>query len=126
MGMHKIVKQKLLSESFKGDTLKLMKAIYNTYINEHKNLDLEIRLHNIFKHLKLSDSEASIIYLENLFEDMNEPLRVENFKFYLDEYPVRYVTFCTYTIDGDIVEIALDEEFLLAEKEYMIDSFLSN
>lgn len=125
MSIHKIIKQKLLSEPFSGDTLKLMKAIYNTYVTENFNLDLEIKLHTILKHLNLDNNEHSHKYLVTLFEDMNEPLKIENFKFYMDEYPVRYVTFCKYKIDSEIVEITLNEEYIVVEKEYMLDSFLS-
>ena len=126
MSIHKIIKQELLSEPFTGDTLKFMRAIYNTYINENENISLEIKLQTILNHLKLSVSKESVQYIITILEDMNEPLVVKDFKFYHNVYPMRYVTFCKYKINEDTIDIELSEEFLLVEKEYMTDSFLSN
>jgi hypothetical protein len=125
MTLHKIKKQKLLKEPFNEESLKLARAIYNTYIELDKELDLELKLKNIKKLLKLDDSRESIKHIISLLEDINEPLVVYDFKFCAKIYPVKIVTFFSYNIENDILNIAINEDFLLVEEEYMLDSFLS-
>ena len=125
MVLHEIKKQKLLFEPFSKDALKLIKAIYNTYIELGGELYLELKLTTVEHLLSLKDNDNSISYLEKLLEEINEPIMVRDFKFYRDLYPMRFLTFCTYTIEERKVNIAINEEYLLAEQEYMLDPFLS-
>ncbi len=126
MELHKIEKQKLLSEPLSGDALKLIRAIYYTHLELDQDLDLEIKLQTVEHLFKLNDNESSVQYIIKLLEEINEPLLVQNFKFYREVYPIKLLVFCTYTIKDHILYIQISEEFLLAEKEYMLDSFLSH
>lgn len=126
MIIHKTTKQKLLSESFSLDALKLARAIYYTHINDDKNLYMEIKLSSICNLLKLENSQDSRDYIRKVFTELNEPLSVHDFKFFSKTYQTRFVIFCKYEIHEDLIEIELSEEFLLAESEYMIDKFLTN
>ncbi len=122
---HKIKKQKILAEPFSGDTLKLAKAIYNTYIEDDEDLYMEINISRIIKLLKLQEGEEAVKYIIYLLEEINEPLEVKDFKFYGKTFPKRYIKFCDYKINDSTIEIVINDEFLLAESEYMIDKFLT-
>ena len=124
MSLHEIIKQKLLQEPFDADALKLARAIYNTYLENDKELFMEIKIKNILNLLKLQSSKESLKYIRYLFEELNEPLCVTNFKFYAKTYPMRFVVFCNYTIKEETIEIELNEEFLHVEEAYMLDPFL--
>jgi len=126
MSLHQIHKQKLLCEPFSEDALKLARAIYNTYIEDDKELFMEIKIQTILSLLKLQSSKQSTNYIRHLLEELNEPLAVRDFKFYAKTHPMRFVVFCTYTMNENSIELELSEEFLHVEEEYMIDSFLTN
>ena len=126
MSLHITQKQYLLGEMFSKDALRLARAIHNTYIEDEKDLYMEIRVETLTSLFDIASDEDGIHYLTNLFEEINEPISVENFKFYGEEYELRFMKFCKYKIKEDIVKIELSEEFLLAEKEYMIDKFLTH
>ncbi len=125
MVLHEIKKQKVLSEPFSEDALKLIKAIYNTYIELGGELDLELKLATVEQLLGLEDNADSLHSLKQLLEEINEPIAVQNFKFCREIYPMRFLIFCEYSIENEILNIAINEEYLLAEKEYMLDPFLS-
>ena len=124
MSIHVIEKQYLLGEPLSADALHLARAIYNTYIEDDKDLYMEIHIEKIMEILHLSHTPQSISYIIDLLEEINEPLGVKNFKFFGQIYPLRFVVFCTYEIKDDLVIIELSEEFLHVEEEYMIDRFL--
>nr|MDA3907657.1 hypothetical protein [Sulfurimonas sp.] len=98
MSLHEIKKQKLLQEPFDNDALKLARAIYNTYLENDKEFFMEIKIKNIFNLLKLQSSKEVLKYIRFLFEELNEPLCVKNFKYYAKTYPMRFVVFCSYKI----------------------------
>ena len=123
MSLHTIEKQFLFSDILSRDALRLARAIHNTYIEDKKNLYMEIRLETITSLLNIGTTQKDIHYLVTLFEEINEPISVKNFKFYANVYETRFMSFCNYTINEKYIEIELNEEFLLAEKEYMIDKF---
>ncbi len=126
MSLHKIKKQKLLYEPFSDKALKFARAIFNTHIEYDKNLFMEIKISNIIRLLKLHPGKDAINDIVNILEELNEPLCVREFKYFGKIYPMRFVTFCTYTIKEETIEIDLSEEFLHVENEYMLDSFLTN
>ncbi len=125
MVLHEIKKQKLLAEPLSADSLKLARAIYNTFMELGDDSILEIKVNTIQKLLNLQQNEDGKQYIIKTLEDINEPLVVKNFKFYATVYPMRFLKFCEYKINGDMIEIDISEEFLLAEKEYMLDNFLT-
>ncbi|PHQ65495.1 MAG: hypothetical protein COB99_03650 [Sulfurimonas sp.] len=124
MSLHTIEKQQLLQEPFDDDALKLARAIFNTYLENDKDLFMEIKIKGIFNLLKLQSSKEALKYVRFLFEELNEPLCIKNFKYYAKEYPMRFVVFCRYKIHDETIEIELSEEFLHVEDEYMLDPFL--
>ncbi len=126
MEIHKIKRQKLLSEPFSHDSLKLARALYNTYRNNDEDLYMEIKLKTVISLLGLREGKESIEYIETLLEELNEPIAVKNFKLFAKVYPIRFVVFCKYRINDDIIEIELSEEYLEVESKYMLDSFLSH
>ncbi len=122
----KIIKQKLLTEPFSADALKLARAIYFTHLTDGNNLYLEIKLTSITTLLHLHSNKETQEKIHKLLDELNEPLAVKNFKFFGKVYPLRLVIFCKYKINKNILEIELSEEFLHAEHKYMLDSFLTN
>ncbi len=124
MSMHTIEKQTLLYEPFSADALKLARAIHNTYIEDEEELFMEIKIKNVLNLLNLNSGVESLRYIRNLFEELNEPLCVKNFKYFANTYKMRFVVFCTYNIKEETIEIELSEEFLHVEQEYMLDPFL--
>ena len=125
MNSHTIQKQKLLSEPLSKDALKFARAIYNTYLEDDENLCMIIKIQSILNLLKLQYCKGSIEYIKELFEEINEPLFVKNFKFNGEIFPTRFVIFCKYEIVDKTIKIELSEEFLQVESQYMIDSFLN-
>jgi len=121
-----IVKQNLLSEPFSVDALKLARAIYFTHLTDGNNLYLEIKLTSIMTLLHLHSNKKTIEKIHKLLGELNEPLAVRDFNFFGKVYQLRLVVFCKYKINKNILEIELSEEFLHAEHEYMLDSFLTN
>jgi len=122
----KITKQKLLCEPFSVDALKLARAIYFTYLTDGNNLYLDIKLTSIMNLLKLHSNKETVEKVEELLRELNEPLAIKNFSFFGKNYPIRFVVFCKYKINKNILKIELSEEFLYAESNYMLDSFLTN
>lgn len=126
MGIHKIKRQKLLSEPFSQDSLKLARALYNTYKNDGEDLYMEIKIKSVVSLLGLRTGKEALEYIETLLEELNEPIAVKNFKLYAKVYPIRFVVFCKYRINDDIIKVELSEEYLEVESKYMLDSFLSH
>ncbi len=126
MILHEIQKQKLLQEPLEPDVLKLARAIYNTYIEDNYELFLDIKITILLNLFNLPKSDKSLKYIKYLFEELNEPLCVKNFKFFANVYPMRFIYFCTYSIQNDFIEIELSEEYLYAIENYMIDPYLTS
>jgi len=126
MSLHTIEKQQLLYEPISPDALKLARAIYNTYLENDKDLFMEIKVKTIFNLLNLQSGVKALSYVKYLLEELNEPICVKNFKFYGTTYKMRFVIFCNYHIKDEMIEIDLNEEFLHVEEEYMLDPFLKS
>ena len=120
-----IIKQQLLSEPLSPDAVKLARAIYFTHLRDETNLYLEVKLTSIMKLLHLRSNKETVQRVRELLKELNEPLAVKNFDFFGKTYPIRFVTFCKYKVNRELLEIELNEEFLHAESNYMLDSFLT-
>lgn len=125
MNTDEIVKQKLLAEPVSENALKLARAIYNTYIT-YDDLNMEIKFQTFFKLLHLHSCKDSIKDIQDLLEELNEPLAVRNFEFNGETIQLKFIQFCAYTIHEETIEINLCPEYLHAQSEYMLDSFLGN
>lgn len=125
MRLHKIIKQQLLAEPFSKDAQKLACAIYSTYINNNKELSMNIKISLILNLFKLQDDISSINFITMILEELCEPIAVKDFKYYANFYPIRFLRFFIYKFNGEFLEIVLNEEFLHAEQEYMTKRFLT-
>lgn len=123
MNSDEIIKQNLLGEPLSDNALKLARAIYNTYIT-YDDLDMEIKFETFFKLLHLHPCKDSVNDVQNLLEELNEPLAVRNFEFHGEITQLKFVQFCTYTIHQETIEINLSEEYLHVQENYMLDAFL--
>ncbi len=126
MKKEEIQKQRLLSEPFSDDVLKLARAIYNTYLLNDKELEMSLQLTTMFKLFHLQPSNDSVSYLQGLLIELNEPLCVRNFKEGNKVYPMRFINFCEYKFTPNTLEIELHQDFLDVEHYYMEDSFLQS
>ena len=125
MGLHIVKRQYLLGDTFSEDALHLARAIYNSYIENGKDFYMEIHIDKIVSLLDLDDCYDTIHYITTVLEEINEPIGVRDFKYYADEYEIRFLVFCSYEFEDDMINIYLSEEFLYAEKVYMIEDFLT-
>jgi len=125
MNTNKIIKQKLLAEPLSEDALKLARAIYNTYVT-YDNLKMEIKFSTFFKLLNLHPCKNSIIDIQNLLEELNEPLAVKNFEYEGEIIHLKFIQFCSYIIKKETIELELSAKYLHAQKHYMKDSFLES
>lgn len=124
MNPNEIVKRNLLGEPLSENALKLARGIYNTYITLDEELSLEIKIPTFFKLLNLHPCKESVRDIQNLLEELNEPLAVRNFEFNGEKIQLKFVQFCSYKIGEETIKIELSEEYLHAQREYMLDSFL--
>ncbi|WP_345993459.1 hypothetical protein [Sulfurimonas sp. HSL-1716] len=126
--MQTIDKKRLIKEPLDKDTLKLAQAIYSTYIANEKDPYMYISLKRLFNLFGFDDSSASLSKIIEIFIDLTEPIAVENFEYGGRKYPKIILTFCTFEEiqkDGDgHMEIELNEMYLEAMKNYMLDPFL--
>lgn len=119
-----IIKQNLLAEPLSSGALKLARGIYHTYITLDEGFSLEIRIPIFYKLLNLQPCQDSIDNIQNLLEELNEPLAIRNFKFKGETIQLKFVQFCSYKIGEETIKIELSPEYLHAQSEYMLDSFL--
>jgi hypothetical protein len=124
MNPDEIIKHNLLAEPLSPDALKLARGIYNTHISLDEEFEMEIKIPIFYKLLNLQPSEASINYIQDLLEELNEPLAIRNFEFNGEKIQLKFVQFCCYKIGNESIKIELSEEYLHAQREYMLDSFL--
>lgn len=124
MKSKEIIKQNLLAEPLSDNALKLARGIYNTYIAQDEELSLEIKIPTFFKLLNLHPCADSITDIQNLLEELNEPLAVRNFEFHGETTQLKFIQFCNYKIGEETIKIELSPEYLHAQSEYMLDSFL--
>lgn len=124
MNPEEIIKKNLLAEPLSPDALKLARGIYNTHISLDEELEMEIKIPIFYKLLNLQPSQESTDYIQELLEELNEPLAIRNFEFQGEKIQLKFVQFCCYKIGNESIKIELSEEYLHAQREYMLDCFL--
>lgn len=124
MNSDEIIKRNLLSEPLSPDALKLARGIYNTHLDMYEELEMEIKIPMFYKLLNLQPSKESVAYIQDLLEELNEPLAIRNFEFNGEKTQLKFVQFCSYKIGEETIKIELSEEYLHAQSQYMLDSFL--
>ncbi len=113
------------------DAIKLANMIYNTYKQENDPY-LVVSVQRLcavfgFRHYTCSKKEKQI--LRDLFDELNEPIRVIDFKYKNRTYEWKSLQFCTFEKsweDEDTsIELMLNEMYIAAMKEYLEeDSFI--
>ncbi len=124
MVLHTIEKQKLLHEPLEPDVLKLARILYNTSVEDNYELFMEVSINTLIEVLKIKNHDNPVKYIKYLFEELNEPLCVKNFKFFNKTYKMRFIYFCTYSFRDDYIDIELSEEYFYAIENYMIEPYL--
>jgi len=125
MNSDKVVKQKLLSEPLSTNALKLARAIYHTFIT-YDDLEMEIKFTTFFKLLNLHPCSDSVKDIQDLLEELNEPLAVRNFEYKGEVIQLKFIQFCCYKIKEETIEIELSKKYLHAQDKYMSDAFLGD
>jgi len=110
------------------DAIKLANAIYNTYIYEGKNPYLDLSVKRLCAMYKLQDTEEAHLFIKNVFEELNEPAVVENFKYLGKMIDWKVITFCEFEHvwrDEDaFIEVNVNEMYLAAMEKFMKDPYL--
>ncbi|MDA7818444.1 hypothetical protein N9A28_09670 [Sulfurimonas sp.] len=123
MDKEEIIKQKLLHEPLSDKALKLARAVYNTYVT-YDDFSMEIKFDTFFKLLDLHPCKDSISDIQELLEELNEPLAVRNFEFNGVKTQLKFIQFCTYKVNSETVTIELCADYMHAHLYYMKDAFL--
>lgn len=109
---------------------RLANAIYNTYIQEkYPYIEISVkRLYKMFGEDHYTHSQEEFERLQSLFEELNEPVALTNFKYGSKTYPWVVVQFCEFEKEWEIgdetIDIQINEMYLAAMKEYMDEPFL--
>ena len=112
------------------DAVKLANVIYNTYVQEdYPYLEIKVnRLCEIFGFRGYTHSKEELDYIRGLFEELNEPIAVVDFKYGSKTYDWKALQFCSFETpwqDSDqTIEIVINEMYLAAVKEYMEKPFI--
>lgn len=113
------------------DAVKLANAIYNTYVQEdYPYLEIGVnRLCQIFGYTGYTHSREDLDYIRGLFEELNEPIAVVDFKYGAKTYDWKALQFCSFEKpwqDADqTIEIVINEMYIAAVSEFMEDPFIN-
>ncbi|MBU0631955.1 hypothetical protein KKA17_04860 [bacterium] len=123
-----IEKQQLIKEPLDKDTLKLAQVIYSTFVANDDDPYMYIPLKRLYALFGLDDSSRSRERVLEMFLELMEPIKVQDFEFLGKKYPEKILEFCAFNEiekDGELyMEIELNEMYLEAMKNYMTDPFL--
>lgn len=109
---------------------RLANAIYNTYVQEqYPYIEISVKkLYQMFGEDHYTHSITEFEHLKGIFEELNEPVALTNFKYGSKTYPWVIVQFCEFErdwkIEDETIEIQISEMYLAALKEYMDEPFL--
>ncbi len=128
MDRKKAKKNLFIVEMPSEDAIKLANAIYNTYIYEGKNPYLDLSVHRLCEMYDLPDTEQGHKRIKEIFEDLNEPAVVENFKYRGKTIDWKVITFCEFEHvwrDKDaFIEVNVNEMYLAAMQHFMKEPYL--
>ncbi|MDD2790114.1 MAG: hypothetical protein PHU40_05540 [Sulfurimonas sp.] len=124
MNIYKQSKQNVFKVPLSPDALRVARALYYSYLSKEKRAHINVKLQNIFKLLKREDDIYAMEYLQELFEELNEPLEILNFRYEGKMYPRRFIFFFKYEIIQDSITIDISPEYIYAHDNYMMDTFL--
>jgi hypothetical protein len=124
MNHHKPLKHNLFKVPLSHEALRVARAIYHTYLIKDEGLHLQIKTQALVNLLKIPYDDHAIAHIINIFEELNEPLEVLNFRYERNFYPRRFIFFFKYEIIRDTIAIDISSEYLHAHDNYMADAFL--
>jgi hypothetical protein len=124
MNIAKPTKRNLFKVPMSNEAHKVASAIYHTYLIKGKETHLEIKIEAIVNLLKIPYDAYAIKHIIDIFEELNEPLEVLNFRYEKHFYPRRFIFFFKYEIIHDTIIIDISSEYLHAHDNYMNDAFL--
>jgi len=113
------------------DAIKLANVLYNTYVQEHyPYLEISVvRLCEVFGYSAYPVSKEAIEYLQEVFDELNEPVLVTNFKFGSRIHDWKVIQFCEFDHpweeEDEYIEVTINEMFIAAMKEYMSTPFIN-
>jgi len=113
-----------------SDAVKLANAVYNTYWQEkYPYLIVSVeRLFELFGYSKESSGKKERQFIRELFEELNEPIRVINFKYGIKVYDWEALQFCVFEKswedEDDFIELTINEMYIAVMKEYLEEPFL--
>lgn len=113
------------------DAIKLANAIYNTYVQEdYPYLEIGVhRLCEIFGFTGYTHSKDELDYIRGLFEELNEPIAVVDFKYGSKTYDWKALQFCAFEKpwqdEDKTIEIVINEMYIAAVGEYMEKPFIN-
>jgi hypothetical protein len=117
--------------SLSDDALRLANVLYNTYVQEDDPfLEVNVnRLCEIFGYRGYTYKKEELQHIRDLFEELNEPIAVVDFKYGSRTYDWKALSFCSFEKpwkEGDeTIEIVINEMYIAAVKEYMEKPFIN-
>ncbi len=113
------------------DAIKLANMLYNTYRQEggpYLRISVQ-RLCEVFGFIHYTCSTEEKQSLRDLFDELNEPIRVVDFKYKNRVFEWEILQFCSFEKsweeDDEYIDLILNEMFIAAMKEYMEESFIT-
>lgn len=110
------------------NAVRLAQALYNTYVIEEDEI-LEFNVQRLFELFRMPKSQGSYDFITALFDDLNEPIVVENYPFQGGVIDWKSIAFCTFLIpwriDDDSVTIELNMLYLDVMKNSMQEPFIT-
>lgn len=126
--MQTITKQPLIKEPLSKDAKRLALSIYSTYVMQDEESYMYISLDKLYHLFELPKTHDSLERIIEIFMDLTEPIAVKDFEYKGKKHPEIILTFCNFKViekDGDDhMEIEINEMYLEAMKNYMLDPFL--
>jgi len=109
------------------NAVRLAQALYNTYVIEEDEV-LEFSVTRLYEMFRVSASKGSYDFLNALFDDLNEPIVVENYWYEGEIIEWKSIEFCHFILpwkfDDEHVSIALNLLYIDVIKHSMQEPFL--
>lgn len=128
--MNELVNNPFANFELSDDAVKLANALYNTYVQEdYPYLQVSVkRLCEIFGYSGYTPGPEALAHIRTLFEELNEPIAVVNFKYGSRTYDWKVLSFCRFEKpwqeEDATIEIVIDEMYLAAVAAYMERPFI--
>lgn len=117
--------------SLSDDAVRLANILYNTYVQDDDPfLEINVgRLCGIFGYHGYTHKKEELQYIRDLFEELNEPIAVVDFKYGSRRYDWKALSFCSFekpwSDEDETIEIVINEMYIAAVKEFMEKPFIN-